>query len=123
VVRVLSRHDPARAKPDLALISVHSIHAAHDPFAFGDLIFHAPRLRVVEIQMAPTVAFAHPNQLAGVIEPFEEILPAVVDERLALLIDDGGDASRFRRRGRDETWIARRLRLAVRGNIDGDFAQ
>ena len=46
--------------------------------------------------MVPAVAFAHPNQLARVIQPFEEVLPAVVDEGFALLIHDRAGFAGFR---------------------------
>ena len=46
--------------------------------------------------MIPTVAFTHPNQLARVIQPFEEVLPAVVDEGFALLIHDRAGFAGFR---------------------------
>ena len=46
------------------LAFVDAIDAAHDPGAFGDLVFHLPGLRIVEVQMIPAVAFRHPDDFA-----------------------------------------------------------
>ena len=93
VIRVLIGVNAAGAEPDLAVLLVHAVHAAHHPFAPRDLVLHLPGLRIVEVEVVPAVALRHPEDLVGRVEVAVELLAAVVDERLALLVDDGAGAA------------------------------
>ena len=51
-------------------------------------MFDLSRLRIVKIEVIPAVAFGHPHDLVRFVKVAREFLVGVIDERLALFIDD-----------------------------------
>ena len=96
VIRILPRAHAPRAKPNPPPLHIHALDPAHHPLAARDLIFHAPRRRVVEIQMIPPIALAHPNQLARRLKPVRETLRGKTEKRLALLVHHRARRARIR---------------------------
>ena len=96
-IGVLSRHNPARREPDLAVRMIHPLNRTHHPFALRDLVFHRPGFGIIEIQMIPPVAFGHPDELTGFIHPFAKVFAGVIDECLVRLVHDGRDRAGIRR--------------------------
>jgi hypothetical protein len=88
VVGILSGLDAAREEPDLPGLGVHGFHTSDDPFPAGDLILHLAGRDVVEPEMAPAVAFGHPQQFTGLREPFVPGLGGPVDEGGAGFVGD-----------------------------------
>ena len=97
-VRILARVHPAGAEPDLPLVFVHLLDAAHHPFAPRDLVLHLSGDAVVQIEMVPAVALRHPDHFLAVGDVVAVLLArvalasvgrAVVEEGLRLLGDDG----------------------------------
>ena len=96
-VRVLAGNHAAGLEPDLALRVVDALDVADQPVALRDLILHLAGDAVVEIEMLPAIALGGPDDLLAVVdvvavaaargEPGAELV--VVEERLALLVDQG----------------------------------
>ena len=89
VIGVLAGADTAGAEPDLAVGFIDEIDAAHDPIAMGDLVFDLAGGGIVEVEVIPTIAFAHPDDFMGAVKVAGIFLAAVIDEGLAVFIDDG----------------------------------
>src|SRR5262249_14701582 len=88
-VRVFARIHAAGLEPYLALLLVHFLDAAHDPIAFRDLILHLASHAVVKIEMAPSVALRHPDDLPAVGQIVAVLLSRIAEEGLRLFADDG----------------------------------
>ena len=92
VIRVLPGMDAAGAEPDLPLLLVDAVHAADHPLALVIWFFTLPGLRRRKdrggssrrARTSRSVRWSHPRSA-------ENILPRVVDECLALLVDDRPD--------------------------------
>src|ERR1019366_2247937 len=52
-------------KVDLAILLVHAQHLGDVPLALGDLVLELAGLGIIEVEMAPVVALAEPEDLAG----------------------------------------------------------
>src|SRR5262249_30723287 len=65
------------------------LNAAHDPFAFRDLILHLAGHAVEKIEMVPSVALRHPDDLPAVGQIVAVLLARIAEEGLRLLADDG----------------------------------
>ena len=61
-VRVLLRVHAARAEVDLAVGDIDAVHAAHHPLALRDLVLHAARLAIVQVEVVPAIALRRPHQ-------------------------------------------------------------
>src|SRR5690606_38979368 len=66
---------------------VDVLHAAHDPAALSDLPHRRAAGDVIQPQMIPAVALAHPQQLLPFGQPVAPGLVRVVDEGFALFFD------------------------------------
>src|SRR5207249_11849961 len=89
----------AGAKPNLPLLFINAVHAAHDPIALRDLILDSAFLRIDQIEMPPAVALGSEDDLVGLLQPVDEIQPQVLrvggpDERRAPLVDQVANHSR-----------------------------
>ena len=93
VIRILLRPDAARAEPDLPTFVIHAFHAAHDPLATGNLVLDFAGFCIVKVKMIPAVAFAHPDDFSRFVQVVSEAFRRVIDERRALLVDDGARLS------------------------------
>jgi len=67
-------------------IFVHSDDVAHIPFPLGDLIFNATAFAVVEVEVVPIVAFAHPNDFFVVSQIVAETA-RIIDEGFGCFFD------------------------------------
>ena len=56
-IRILTCIHSASSEIDQALLLVDFIYAAHDPFAFGDLVLDCSGCAVVKVDVVPTVPF------------------------------------------------------------------
>src|SRR5262245_23424891 len=73
---------------------VDVIDAANHPLALRDLVLQRALVGVVQIEMAPAVAFGRPDHLAAAVERSRQE-DRRVDERRAFLLQDGaGDTGR-----------------------------
>ena len=99
VIRVFLLAQTACHEPDFASRLIDVQHLTHRPCTFRDLVFHGAFLRVVEVEMAPAVAFAHPDEFVRVVQPVPPRLLGVVDEGLRGLLDHHAHRARFRIHG------------------------
>ena len=93
-VWVFFRIDPARCEVEDLFVLIHVDDLPHAPFPFRDLPFHSSCGRVIEVEMVPVVALAHPDELTSVFEVISEV-PGVVDECCGRLLDDGAQDARL----------------------------
>src|SRR4030042_3345943 len=94
VIRILLRLNSAGLKPDLPFFLIYVLNSADNPPAPGYLVFNTSSLGVVEIEMVPAVPLRHPDNFVRFVEVMTELFAGVVDESLALFIDDGTGLTR-----------------------------
>src|SRR5262249_36650673 len=95
-VRVFAGIHAAGLEPDLALLFVYLLDAAHHPFAFRNLVLHLAGHSIVKIEMIPAVALRHPDDLFPVANVTAVLLARITEKRLRLFADNG---ARFTRGG------------------------
>ena len=95
VVGVFVFAQTAGEEPDLALGIIDMKDFSHGPCALGDLVFSFAGFGVVQVEVAPAVAFAHPEEFAGGVQPVTPGLLSVVDEGLGGFFDDDAHGACF----------------------------
>src|SRR5262249_27537253 len=95
-VRVFARIHATGLEPDLALLFVYLLDAAHHPFAFRNLVLHLASHPVVKIEVVPAVALRHPDDLFPIANVAAILLARITEERLRFFADDGARFTRGR---------------------------
>src|SRR5215471_17211810 len=96
-VRIFSRIHSTGLEPYLALLLIYLVDRSHNPVTAGDLVFYFAGRAVVQVKVAPAIAFGSPDDISAIIEiiPISRSgLPeaarqwAIREERLRLFIDE-----------------------------------
>src|SRR6185437_12492303 len=103
-VGILAGDEAAGVEIDLALVLIDVINIADEPLALGDLVLHLAGETVIEIEVLPAIALAGPDDVLTVIEVAAEAAAGgeagselvVIDERLALLVNEGAHGAGLR---------------------------
>jgi hypothetical protein len=82
VIGVFFGTQTTREEPDLLLAIIDMQNLAHWPLALGDLMLRLTCFDVVKPEVAPAVAFAHPDEFAAAVQPVAPAFAGVVDEGL-----------------------------------------
>src|SRR5262245_37370831 len=87
-VWVMAGIHAAGLEPDLALLFVYLVDGADYPGAFGDLILDGSGDSIEKVEMIPSVALRHPDDLATVIQVGTVFFARITEEGLRLFADD-----------------------------------
>ncbi len=82
VIRVFIHVQAASEEPQLVLRFIDVQDLAHGPLPLRDLVLRLAGFQIVEPQMAPAVAFAHPDEFILMVQPVAPAFAGVVDEGL-----------------------------------------
>ena len=79
---------------DFSLLFIHTLDATNKPFALGNLSDNLRLLHIVEIEMIPVVALAHPEQLLAILD---KLTPqtTIVHESIGTLLYHGTQLAGF----------------------------
>ena len=85
-IRILVGVHAAGEEPDLALLLIDTLDAAHHPRSFGDLTLQDALLAVVQIEVVPSASFGCPQYFLAVPHGVQVVLVVVVNEGLGVLV-------------------------------------
>ena len=88
VIGILQRIAAHQRDVDRSRGVINMMHSTHNPFALRQLSLHRARCDINHIQMIPSIALAHPQQLRRRVKPVHPDLVGVIDEGIERL---GGD--------------------------------